>query len=678
MESENNGISLESNAHPLEQNDEIQQTYEKTQGKNKRKLSSQVSIFSEHFPKKSSIDGKAIAKCKQCGIVLNCDSKHEIDTLKRYSENCAGRDTRDIGQMISSNQHGSVLTRSSNFDPEKFRELVIGAILMHNLPLSFVEHSGSRDLWSYLHEDVTLISSNTLKAHMIKMHRTGRSKIKYLLEETPGRINLTFDLWNSITTDIYICVIAHFVDKNWVLQKRILNFSFMLPPYNGVALIEKVYALLAEWGIDSKLFSVTLDNNLATNAFVELLKVNLNVRKAFLGGGKVFHLRCFAQVLNTIVQDSLKVGDCVVRKVRESVQYVKGSQVRKQKFLECVTLMNLNAKGGLRQDVPNRWNSTFLMLERALYFRMAFSHLEISDSNYKYCPSKDEWERVEKLCKLLAVFYDITCVFSRTKYPTANLFFPPMFIAHSTLQEHMSGQDVYMQYISTQMFAQFEKYWSDFSWILAIAVILDPRYKIHFVEWSYGKLYGNDSTQFKNVRDRLFSLYNEYAVKASPTPSSFNNTSDEHTLTEGKKDFFEEFDSYATIKFGAATQKSQLEWYLSEPRVERTKEINILQFWKENQYRYPELAAMARDVLSIPISAMASEFAFSVGGKFLDQHRSSLKPEILEATVCCKDWLFGEAEHEDMDLNVIIEDIVNLDVSMEEVTSANREVEVKE
>ncbi|KAK6267469.1 hypothetical protein QUC31_011629 [Theobroma cacao] len=343
MESENNGISLESNAHPLEENDEIQQTDEKMQGRQKRKLSSQVSTFSEHFPKKSSIDGKAIAKCKHCGIVLNCDSKHEIDNLKRYSENCVGGDTREIGQMISSNQHGSTITRSSNLDPEKFRELVIGAIFMHNLPLSFVEYRGSRALSSYLHEDVTLISRNTLKAYMINMHRAER---------------------------------------------------------------------------------------------------------------------------------------------------------------------------------------------------------KIRDSNYKYCPSEDEWERVEKLYKLLAGFYDVTCVFSRTKYPTANLFFPSMFIAHSTLQEHMSGQDVYMKNMSTQMLVKFVKYWSDFSLILAIAVILDPRYKIHFVEWSYGKLYGNDSTQFKNVRDWLFSLFNEYAVKASPTPSSFNNTSDEHTLTEGKRDFFEVISSF--------------------------------------------------------------------------------------------------------------------------------------
>ena len=82
------------------------------------------------------------------------------------------------------------------------------------------------------------------------------------------------------------------------------------------------------------------------------------------------------------------------------------------------------------------------MLQSALYFRMAFSHLEISGSNYKSCLSKDEWDKIEKLSQFLGVFYDITCVFSGTKYPTVNLYFPSVFWARLTLGEHMKGHDV--------------------------------------------------------------------------------------------------------------------------------------------------------------------------------------------------------------------------------------------
>jgi hypothetical protein len=51
------------------------------------------------------------------------------------------------------------------------------------------------------------------------------------------------------------------------------------------------------------------------------------------------------------------------------------------------------------------------------------------------------------------------------------------------------------------------------------------------------------------------------------------------------------------------------------------------------------LSGLARDVLAIPISSVASESAFSTSGRILDDFRSSLTPFMLEALVCTQDWL---------------------------------------
>ena len=150
--------------------------------------------------------------------------------------------------------------------------------------------------------------------------------------------------------------------------------------------------------------------------------------------------------------------------------------------------MSLDGKRGLRQDVPTRLNSTFLMIENALYYSRAFFHLELTDSNYKNCPTIDEWSKIEKIDKFLAVFYDATCAFFGTKYLTANLYFPLVFMIYLTLRQQMENEDEYMRRMATQMLAKFEKYWLDFNVLLAIVVSLDPRYKLQFVDFCYKKL----------------------------------------------------------------------------------------------------------------------------------------------------------------------------------------------
>ena len=58
-----------------------------------------------------------------------------------------------------------------------------------------------------------------------------------------------------------------------------------------------------------------------------------------------------------------------------------------------------------------------------------------------------------------------------------------------------------------------------------------------------------------------------------------------------------------------------------------------------NSERFLILSRMARDILEVPVSTVASEFAFSIGGHVLDAFKSSLTPKIVEALICTQDWL---------------------------------------
>ncbi|KAM3301186.1 hypothetical protein P3S67_015687 [Capsicum chacoense] len=68
---------------------------------------------------------------------------------------------------------------------------------------------------------------------------------------------------------------------------------------------------------------------------------------------------------------------------------------------------------------------------------------------------------------------------------------------------------------------------------------------------------------------------------------------------------------------------------------------------------------MARDLLSIPITTVASESAFSIEGCVIGKYQSSIFPENAEAKLCSRDWIYGHQAS----ANSEEEDDIAIDVS---------------
>ncbi|KAK1610067.1 hypothetical protein QYE76_033740 [Lolium multiflorum] len=95
----------------------------------------------------------------------------------------------------------------------------------------------------------------------------------------------------------------------------------------------------------------------------------------------------------------------------------------------------------------------------------------------------------------------------------------------------------------------------------------------------------------------------------------------------------------AHIKLKVARCRNELQQYVEEGFHPCTPDFNILKWWDVNSERYPILGNMARDVLAVPASTVASESAFSACGRVITDHRSSLAPETIEALMCYGDWI---------------------------------------
>ncbi|CAL9018174.1 unnamed protein product [Prunus brigantina] len=86
----------------------------------------------------------------------------------------------------------------------------------------------------------------------------------------------------------------------------------------------------------------------------------------------------------------------------------------------------------------------------------------------------------------------------------------------------------------------------------------------------------------------------------------------------------------------------QINHYLEESLLPRTIDFDILAWWRTNGIKYPTLHDIARDILAIHVSTVASESAFSTSGRIVSPHRNRLHSKIVEALTCTRDWLWNE------------------------------------
>ncbi|KAL9840269.1 putative HAT dimerization domain, ribonuclease H-like superfamily, hAT-like transposase, RNase-H [Arabidopsis thaliana] len=118
------------------------------------------------------------------------------------------------------------------------------------------------------------------------------------------------------------------------------------------------------------------------------------------------------------------------------------------------------------------------------------------------------------------------------------------------------------------MLGNFVKYWDgtrNINVYLIVASVFDPRKKMQFANMCFAKLYGEDTTDAKEM-----------------------------------------------------AEKEKVE----NPKTIIGTEWEVLSWWKLNCGRLLVLSVIAKDVLAMQVSSVDSESAFSISGRVIEPHRS--------------------------------------------------------
>ncbi|CAI0399391.1 unnamed protein product, partial [Linum tenue] len=184
------------------------------------------SLVWKHF-KKIKVKNLWKAKCNYCGKLLGGDSSNGTSHLKSHTSSCLHRKIHEGSQKILGPNYlakGRKDLLASAFDASASKKELAVAIIMHEYPLSMVDHLYFKRFVCSLQPMFSVPTRNTMKKEIFCVYESERKKIQKVIDENKGRIAITTDMWTASNQKKgYMAVTAHYIDNSWSLRSHMLR-----------------------------------------------------------------------------------------------------------------------------------------------------------------------------------------------------------------------------------------------------------------------------------------------------------------------------------------------------------------------------------------------------------------------------------------------------------------------
>lgn len=527
------------------------------------------------------------------------------------------------------------------FDKQTAYQELAKMIILHGYPFSVVEHEEMRRFIKNLNPMVDAVSRDVMEEHCTALFQKEKLNLKDIITLSPRRVSLSASIWTPDgpeATVNYLCLTAHFIGADWKVHRVIIKFGmFWSSPTNLERIIHCKEAAVSEsesgsynviwdairdWNLDHKILSLTSVGDVRNNANTVQLKEMLMEKKCLPIRGILYNVACLDDVLNSVVSqgqaDILRlVGDAAM----DFFVARASSPSAQQQLMEVISQMSLKCP----QDDAKWWHRFYFRLEVLLQFKKSFPSENVLNP--------EDMSVADSICKVLRTFYRVIEVISCPSSVTANVYFNEVWKVRTVLQEEASNGLGEISRLVMEMQEAFHGYWQNSYLWLSIPVVLDPRFKISFIDFRLKRAFGTNSESYlSEIHETVRELFNEYC-----NPTDRPSTASDSAALDAD-DLLDDWDQHLNEQ-ASCQISTELDDYLEDGLVPRKDDFDILNWWMNHTTKYPTLAAMAQDILAMPASAVQSEAAFSSSGPVIPKHHSTLSIKTIEALVCARDWM---------------------------------------
>ncbi|XP_015782300.1 zinc finger BED domain-containing protein 1-like [Tetranychus urticae] len=473
---------------------------------------------------------------------------------------------------------------------ESIDEKLVWWIVDDLRPFNLVSSDGFKQYCKALNKNYQPLGRKAVTEKMVKMFENKKQLVIQHMKVL-NFFAITTDLWSdTFNSRSYIGITIHFIDRHKQFNICLAVQEFK-EAHTSVNIIDTINLVLTEFEIDSEKIVATVTDS-AANMVAAM--------RNFPG----HHIGCTAHKINLCVNDAIEDDNELVnliRSVRSIVTYFKQSN-------KATSILNQEQeKDGIKplklhQDVPTRWNSTYLMVSRMIELRHFFSAALRKNDREEMDLSYSEIEKLKEIEKCLQPFYQMTI----EQHVTISKIIPLVTMIYNKMELVTVTSDIGKN-LKSNLSKNFDRRFGEIEkdLLLAFATLLDPRFKkvdfrspgdcalaVSKLNIKLRNVPLTQPTPIENSDSSLWSLHNRLVDRLSSHDSGLNS---------GLKHYFE-------LKNIALTDDPLL-------------------FWEKYKDNWHPLHNLAIKYLTVPATSVPCERLFSKTGLIISEKRSKIKPE---------------------------------------------------
>ena len=131
-----------------------------------------------------------------------------------------------------------------------------------DVPISLGESYAFEEYFRTAHNlKFVSVSRQTTTRDMLKYFSDWKVKlVETISSASVNCVCLTSDIWSGNAKEDYLSVVAHYINSDWQLEKRVLGLRLIDCSHNGQNIVYRVASIFADYGLTEKVFAITLDN----------------------------------------------------------------------------------------------------------------------------------------------------------------------------------------------------------------------------------------------------------------------------------------------------------------------------------------------------------------------------------------------------------------------------------